>query len=118
MNLGRSYISGARSLLGLFHGEDWQRMPDAIHSGWRYTISTGKPAAPEANDVVDEDIPAIAAGTVLTLKAARDWNRKDRVGDALRRIADEFAIATTTDEYNEALDGLYDFGDAYRVIIK
>lgn len=118
-NLGRRLLAGGSTRVHpLLRNETWRREPDAINRGWRYTIETGKPDGIEAADTIDEDVPPIAQRTAAAVRACRDFARADQIGDDIREIADAFDAARTTDEYNEVLDDLYDWGDMWRVIVK
>lgn len=89
----------------------WLRRPDAIHRGWRHTISLGP-----RRFQIDDDSPVpkeIVARVVAAIKSSPDWPRH-----GLNEIVDEFEMADTVDDFDGALEQLYDYGDDQRVIIK
>lgn len=98
-------------------GLHWQRVPDVVHRGWRYTIELGP--RPLATDRFDRDpIPDGTVGRITkALQEARDYST-EYAREGLRQIADEFNAADNIGEFDEALSELYDWGDRTRVIIK
>lgn len=96
-------------------GEIWQRPPSTIHAGWRYTIPITDNFV---EDPTDEQVPAIAGAIADAIKDARDFDREDEAGQALRDIEDEIRDTESVRELDYVVNELYDWGDGFRVIIK
>lgn len=94
--------------------ETWQRPPSSIHHGWRYTISIKNFFV---EDPEDAQVPTIATAVADALKSARDFTLESAAGRELRDLEGLFRSVDTVLEFDDALGELYDWGDAFRVII-
>ena len=88
--------------------EQWIKPPDGVSRGWHYAI--------EIKDLWDQSQESFTdeSAQELALAIATRLRQKGVPED----VVDAFEEADTEDEVNAALDGLYDWGDAERVIIR
>jgi uncharacterized protein (DUF1786 family) len=103
----------------------WQTEPSVTHSGWRTSF--------HVKDLLgDEDSPAVTAMAARTLHERLEKYRIEAFNgmwaedDEIEQISDEFHTIGFVDgdenadagHFNVVLDGLYDWADDQRVLIR
>ncbi len=97
-----------------FNERSWLRPPSSIHKGWRYRVGI---ELPDDDNPSDEVFLAARGAVVAQLRTSPDFSREDITGVWLRDVIDLIETSEDVEEFNEALDELYDWGDSERVII-
>jgi hypothetical protein len=89
---------------------------------WKYTVQFPKVPEATAEDESPETSVKIAALFRSTLETLRDSTYVHSLGfaavGAVRTICDDFLTAQNMDDFNNAMDQLYDFADEHEIWVE